>query len=197
MLKNLACTAIGWRILLRMSVSALCRWNPHWQRASVCVTFVFSQCSWVTQPPCNHIQMVKEKQREGDGEFVWLYLFLSACGGAQKFLQLCVHGALQLLPHHFLELSHPSFGHSFAQTWAGETGGTWGTWFLTVVTYLNSYISWILRMITVSNSALFIYSNQTCNSNGPSLKQDQRHSFLVKLSRLPELSKSSGPSKRF
>lgn len=40
-------------------------------------------------------------------------------------------------------------------------GGDGGTWFLTVVTYLNFYISWILRMIPVSNSAPFIYSHQS------------------------------------
>lgn len=48
-----------------------------------------------------------------------VYLLLRAGAGVQQFLQLRVHGALQLLPHHFLELSHPPFHRSFSQTWGG------------------------------------------------------------------------------
>lgn len=57
-----------------------------------------------------------------------VYLLLRAGAGVQQFLQLRVHGALQLLPHHFLELSHPLFHRSFSQTWGwgdeGEVGSS-------------------------------------------------------------------------
>lgn len=95
------------------------RWNPHWHFATVWVSFVFSQCLWMTQPN-SESQPDGLRETEGGRQKDLVYLFLGACGGVQQFLQLSVHGALQLLPHHFLELSHPSFGHSFTQTWTGE-----------------------------------------------------------------------------
>lgn len=55
-------------------------------------------------------------------------LFFRPCGGVQQLFQLAVHRALQLLPHHFLELSHPPFCVSFLQTWTGQSGRRGWAW---------------------------------------------------------------------
>lgn len=108
----------------------------------------------MTQPPFNHKQMVGGKQKEGGREGA--HLFLGARGSVQQFLQLRVHGALQLLPHHFLELSHPFAGHSFTQIWMcekeeEEDGGQRFT-----LTCLNSDMIWILKLILASKFIHFI-----------------------------------------
>lgn len=103
------------------------RWNPHWHSATVCINFVFCPCLSVTAPNAKwQPDGLRETGGEGDWESVLVYLFLCACGGVQQFLQLSVHGALQLLPHHFLELSHPFFCPSFTQTWTGKIAGDVG-----------------------------------------------------------------------
>lgn len=87
------------------------------------------------------------------------YLSLGPCGGVQQFLQLGVHGALQLLPHHFLELSHPSVGHCFTQIWTGKIVEDEGTSFYTAATYVNSNIFLVLKMLLASIFTHFINSN--------------------------------------
>jgi len=71
----------------------------------------------VTQPLLEITTRWSEREREREREREQgVHLLLGALGGVQQLLQLGVHGALQLLPHHFLELGHPSVGHAFAET---------------------------------------------------------------------------------
>lgn len=151
------------------------RWNPHWHSATVCINFVFSPCLSVTQPNAkSQPDGLRETGGEGDWESLLAYLFLCACGGVQQFLQLSVHGALQLLPHHFLELSHPFFCPSFTQTWTGKMVEDVGESF-TPFQHI-----WIFETILCSIFASFVSSNYLFKSILP-LNESWRDLHVVLL----------------
>lgn len=94
---------------------------PPYSSSGIATTWAFPS---ITVTPSSHKlqpDVVRDRQAGVQGQAEEAHLFLGPWRRAQQLLQLGLHGALQLLPHYFLELGHPSVGRFLAQTW-GEGG---------------------------------------------------------------------------